>query len=77
MEVQQQLIQGLTENKAALMVMLDYSAAFDTVNSNIILEIIRTQLGISLSRPWPGSDLNRPKHCTKQTGQSSLHQTVV
>ena len=42
MEVQQLLAQGLTENKAALMVMLDYSAAFDTVASNILLATMQT-----------------------------------
>ena len=61
-----EILKGFDENKATIVIFLDLSAAFDTIDFDKVLEILREEIGITGNAlKWFRSFLTGRKQCVK------------
>jgi hypothetical protein len=77
LKIQSDILMALDDHGAVLMVLLDLSAAFDTVDHEKLLQILEYRLGISgVSLKWFRSYLTGRTQTVKINGQSSSCHTL-
>ena len=61
-----EILTGIDENKATIIIFLDLSAAFDTIDFDKVLEILREEIGITgRALEWFRSFLTGRRQCVK------------
>ena len=61
-----EILKGFDENKATIIIFLDLSAAFDTIDFDKVLEILREEIGITgRALEWFRSFLTGRRQCVK------------
>ena len=67
-----EILKGFDENNATIIIFLDLSAAFDTIDFDKVVEISREEIGIvGNALKWFESFLTGRKHCVKIGDQNS------
>ena len=71
-KVHADILKNMEEQKVTLLVLIDLSAAFDTVDHNIALDVLHSKYGISgLALDWHKSYLSGRKQCVNINGTHS------
>lgn len=70
------LLNSMEKQEVAVLISIDLSAAFDTVDHNILIDVLQAQYGVSeTALQWMDSYL-RPRTCKINIG-NSFHQNVI
>ena len=73
-----EILKGFDENKATIIIFLDLSAAFDTIDFDKVLEILREEIGITgRALEWFRSFLTGRRQCVKIGDQYSDYLEVM
>lgn len=72
MKVKNDILMNMDEQKVTLLVLLDLSSAFDTVNHQVLLEPLRSRFGVTgTALDWFASYLSGRVQCISVNGGTS------
>ena len=72
-KVQSDILRNMEQQKVTLLVLIDLSAAFDTVDHNIVMDVLHTRFGLSETvLDWHKSYLSSRRQCVLINGVRSV-----
>ncbi len=78
LKVQADILHNMEEQKVTLLVLIDLSAAFDTIDHNILYNQLESKFGITgVALDWHRSYLNARKQCVVLNGNVRSQESVL